>query len=160
MDIKKDNGLHLFSHQVVSSSLQAYEMQHATLSCPSPSPSLLKLILLKKVSVQKGSIVFRPKFQNFLAVISVLHRKGNDPKNKGPVNYLIPFKTCPHHGHQSHVQFVYTKSFCAEMVNLAEKVCATQRHRFTMTSKMKTMSNKGTLAFEGKIGLSLFISLN
>lgn len=60
-DIKKDNGLHLFS-QVVSDSLRAYGMQHAMLPCPSSSPSLLKLISLKKVSVQKGSIVFRPKF--------------------------------------------------------------------------------------------------
>ena len=61
-DVKKYNGLHLFSHQVVSDSLRSYGMQHAMLPCPSPSPSLLKRISLKKVSVQKGSMVFRPKF--------------------------------------------------------------------------------------------------
>ena len=50
----------LFSHLVVSDSLQPHGLQHTRLPCPSPSPSLLKLLFIELVMVSNHLILCQP----------------------------------------------------------------------------------------------------
>jgi len=49
-----------FSHSVVSHSLQPHGLQHARPPCPSPTPSLLKLMSIKSVMPSSHLILCRP----------------------------------------------------------------------------------------------------
>ena len=49
-----------FSHSVVSDSLRPHESQHARPPCPSPTPSLLKLMSIKSVMPSSHLILCRP----------------------------------------------------------------------------------------------------
>ena len=50
----------LFSLSVVSDSLQPHRLQHARLPCPSPSPSLLKLMSIESEMPSNHLILLPP----------------------------------------------------------------------------------------------------